>query len=375
MSETLSPLLVTSGSAPVKAVACPYIVAMARLGMDVDVVQKVARALLRRADELHFVIMTVDRLTESGGSVWYGSDGDAFQAAWRGAHRPALLASLGGVRELGATLNKNVEEQRGASGLESAAVLASITGAFWGASSAGAMTSDPIPSEPPALLDQANLAWAAEDADPKRVPQGWHEVSPEDLGLKDSDFDTSSGMQAHVFVDEHGRYILAYAGTAFFDYRDLLADGTGTTTCTDQDKSAIAVALEVKAAVERNGGVFAGTTGHSLGGRLAALGAVATNSSAVTFDAAGVSQEAAASAAQTGEGNTNACRDPGSYIDNYATITDPLTGIQAGTPLPDALGMTHILGDPDIWSIVLRRAPLEGHDMSHMIDSLKQFSD
>jgi uncharacterized protein YukE len=189
----------------VKAFACPYIALMARLGMDVDVVQKVARDLARRADELHFVITTVDRLTESGGSVWHGSDGDAFQVAWRGAHRPALLASLGGVRELGATLNKNVEEQRGASGLESAAVLTSITGAFGGASSAGAMTSYPIASEPPALLDLANLAWAAEgdrvDGLPQHVPQGWHEVSPKYLGLQDSDFNDFSGMNARVFVD------------------------------------------------------------------------------------------------------------------------------------------------------------------------------
>lgn len=348
-----------------KAVACPYIAPMARLGMDVDVVQKVARDLARRADELHFVITTVDQLTESGGSVWHGSDGDAFHAAWRGAHRPALLASLGGVRELGATLNKNVEEQCGASGLESALVLTSITGAFGGASSAGAVTSDPVASEPPSLMDEAYLAWAAED--PNRVPQGWHEVSPKELGLQDSDFNDFSGMKARVFVDSHGRYVLSYAGTDTLDGRDYAMDGAGIASITPQDTMAVLLAQRVKTSVEQCGGVFAGTTGHSLGGRLAALGAVATNSSAVTFNAAGVSQEAAAFAAQAGGGNTDVCRDPGTYIDNYATSTDPLTNIQAGTTLPDALGTTHIVRDPDWWR--------PGHDMSVMVDSLKQSSD
>jgi len=357
---------------------------MARLGMDVDVVQRVARDLVRRADDLHMVITTVDRLTESGGSVWHGSDGDAFHAAWRGAHRPALLASLGGVRELGATLNKNVEEQRGASGLESAAVLTSITVAFGGASSAGAMTSDPIASEPPALLDLANLAWAAEgdrvDGHLQHVPQGWLEVSPKDLGLHDSDFNDFSGINARVFVDSHGRYVLSYAGTNFGDLRDVATDGAGAVSITVQDGMAIFLAQRVKASVEKRGGVFAGTTGHSIGGRLAALAAVVTNSSAVTFDAAGVppavaagAQAGAAFAALTGEDNTDVYRDSGTYITNYATSTDPLTNIQAGTDLPDALGTTHIVRDPDVWRPV--RAPLEGHDMRIMVDSLKQSSD
>ena len=344
--------------------------------MDVDVVQKVARDLARRADDLHFVITTVDRLTESGGSVWHGSDGDAFHAAWRGAHRPALLASLGGVRELGAKLNKNVEEQRGASGLESAAVWTSITEAFAGASSAGAMTPDPLATEPPPLLDLANLAWAAEGLRvggvPQHVPPGWHEVSPQDLELQDSDFNDFSGMNARVFLDSHGRYVLSYAGTNFSDLRDVATDGTGIAGVTAQDLMAVFLAQRVKASVERRGGVFAGTTGHSIGGRLAALGAAATNSSAVTFDAAGVSQAAAAIAALMGEGNTDVHRDPGTYIDNYATNTDPLTNIQAGTTLPDALGTTHIVRDPDLWRPV--RAPLEGHDMRIMVDALKQSS-
>ena len=362
-----------------KAVFCPYIVAMARLGMDVDVVQKVARDLARRADDLHFVITTVDRLTESGGSVWHGSDGDAFHAAWRGVHRPALLASLGGVRELGATLTKNVEEQRGASGLESAAVLTLITGAF-----RGAMTPDPMASEPPALLDLANLAWAAEggrvDGRSEHLPQGWRDVSPEELGLKDSDFNDFSGINARVFVDSHGRYVLSYAGTNFGDLRDVATDEAGAVSITVQDGMAMYLAQRVKASVEKRGGVFAGTTGHSNGGRLAALAAVVTNSSAVTFDAAGVPPTVAAGAvagaafaALTGEGNTDVYRDPGTYIDNYATSTDPLTNIQAGTTLPDALGTTHIVRDPDMWRPV--RAPLEGHDMRIMIDSLKQSSD
>ena len=354
--------------------------------MDVDVIQRVARDLAHRADELHFVITTVDQLTESGGSVWYGSDRDAFHAAWRDVHRPALLASLGSVRELGATLNKNVEEQRGASGLESAAVLTSITGTF-----VGAMASDPIASERPALLDLANLAWAAEGplvhGRPQNATPGWHMVSPKELGLQESDFNDPSGMNARVFVDSHGRYVLSFAGTNFLDPRDDATIGAGVARTTDQDRMAMLLAQRVKASVEQRGDVFAGTTGHSLGGRLAALGAVATNSSAVTFDAAGVSQEAAAFAAQTGEGNTDVRRDPGTYIDNYATTTDLLTNTQAGTGLlgltptgaglglilPDALGTTHIVRDPDMWRPV--RAPVEGHDMKIMVELLTRSSD
>jgi hypothetical protein len=148
---------------------------------------------------------------------------------------------------------------------------------------------------------------------------------------------------------------------------------------TVEDLMAVFLAQRVKASVEQRGGVFAGTTGHSIGGRLAALAAVATNSSAVTFDAAGVppavaaeAQAGAAFAALTGEGNTDVYRDPGTYIDNYATDTDPLTNIQAGTSLPGALGTTHIVRDPDMWRPV--RAPLEGHDMRIMVDALMHSS-
>ena len=98
-------------------------------------------------------------------------------------------------------------------------------------------------------------------------------------------------------------------------------------------------------------------TGHSLGGRNAALASVATDARAVTFNAAGVSAGDYLFAATAGGKSVSllqyAAGTVGAplaapHVTNYATKTDPLTIIQIATAAPDAIGRQHYVDSENL---------------------------
>lgn len=112
--------------------------------------------------------------------------------------------------------------------------------------------------------------------------------------------DPESGFHAEVFTNKDGEIVIAYRGTEFGqDYNvDVAEDAFGSVAVSAQTANALALAEAVNGAYGADNVVH---TGHSLGGRLAAVAAIASGSPAVTFNAAGLSEATYAQiAAQTG---------------------------------------------------------------------------
>ena len=89
-------------------------------------------------------------------------------------------------------------------------------------------------------------------------------------------------------------------------------------------------------------------TGHSLGGGLASVAALATGRRAVTFNAAGVNPMTLSRL-----GLRDAGRHAGALVRSYRSASDILSLLQAASPLPNAIGQpiwfapagTHGVGD------------------------------
>lgn len=153
-------------------------------------------------------------------------------------------------------------------------------------------------------------------------------IQRQQLGLGSATFsDSHSGLRAGLFENsDTGAFALAFAGT--YDLRDLepsIEQLMGARSPQFDD------AVKLTQRVERTLGSNLTLTGHSLGGALAAVGALATHTHAITFNAEGLS------------GNTISryrldMSEANSLITNYHTALDPLTIFQDITPLPDAVG-------------------------------------
>lgn len=169
---------------------------------------------------------------------------------------------------------------------------------------------------------------------------GWARLGPADLqaaGIAPQALeDRTTGLRAAVYTDGEGRYTLAFAGSNDVpDWLNNLAQGVGLDAA--QYNQAIALAKDAKLAF----GDGLAITGHSLGGGLAAAAALATDSPAVTFNAAGVSNDTLRGAGLDPAAARAAAAD--GQIRRYAVNGEILTGVQEGVPplratLPDAPG-------------------------------------
>lgn len=176
--------------------------------------------------------------------------------------------------------------------------------------------------------------------------------------------DAKTGFKARIYGDSEGRVVLAYSGTD--EGKDWLVNlGQGLGFETTHYNQAMALARQAKVAF----GDDMVITGHSLGGGLAAAAAVATDTQAVTFNAAGVHDrtmsrigldpDAAAQEAENG------------LIRRYAVKNEILTDLQEHTPImrglmPDALGHKIELPDPDPLSFWQKFNPVKS--TRHAID-------
>ncbi len=191
--------------------------------------------------------------------------------------------------------------------------------------------------------------------------------------------DTKTGFKARIYGDDEGRIVLAYSGTD--EGKDWLVNlGQGLGFETAHYNQAMALARQTKVAF----GDDVVITGHSLGGGLAAAAAVATDTPAVTFNAAGVHDktmsrigldpDAAAQEAENG------------LIRRYAVKNEILTDLQERTPImrslmPDALGHKIELPDPDPLSFWQKFNPVKStrhavdmHYIDAVIDAMEQTS-
>lgn len=248
----------------------------------------------------------------------------------------------------------------------------------------------PAPSRQPAAPAEAN--WAdgvsgqqsqAIDLDMMRMADAvynpsvtqagnWTRVSDADLvaaGLDPAQFeDSATGFRAGLYSDGSGHYTLAFAGSnAGNDWvKTNIPQGLGMQT--EQYDQAVALAQQVANSPYGNQNNLV-LTGHSLGGGLAGIASLVTDTPAVTFDASGVHDD---TMRQFGLNPDAAKADAANgLIRRYNVEGDPLTAAQQDTPglnriMPDAPGHEITLDDP--------LPPLEAPewDWRHPIDSAKE---
>lgn len=163
---------------------------------------------------------------------------------------------------------------------------------------------------------------------------GWQRVDPASLGIKSSLLEDPdrSGFRASIFRNTSGQTVVAFAGTDPSQPGDLKTDGgQGLGVPTTQYQRAVTLAHQVQDKVGRGNVAF---TGHSLGGGLAATAALATGETAVTFNAAGVSNETMRSLGYVNPNDVRAAYAQNGLIRSYAVAGDPLTTVdeRGGAP-------------------------------------------
>lgn len=196
---------------------------------------------------------------------------------------------------------------------------------------------------------------------------GWSRVSDEDLlaaGIDPATLDTpDTGFRAGVYTDGEGRYVVAFAGSREgADWIQNLKQGVGLPA--EQYEQAMALAQQTVQAFGTGNVVF---TGHSLGGGLASTAALAVDdSTAVTFNAAGVSP---ATMMRLGLNplNKDVADD---RIRRYNVENEVLTGMQEDSylsgVLPDAVGYEITLENPG----GAFENPLTSHGMDAVLPAL-----
>ena len=315
---------------------------MASVGADVEQLRALAQLFGDKATSLEDVVSSINGQLHSAG--WVGEDADAFKSDWDSNLTVLVRNVVDSLRERNTSLNQQADEQEKAS-----AVNGSISGAKGVGSIAkpgsGGSGSDPYNGKPREGeagrdADYARLAQAAyETGDP--IPDGWRKVDAEELkelGIDPSELDTGSGMQASVYQNADGKYVLAFRGTEK-DRQPFLDGGNdilGGAVTSFQVSDAISLSTKLAKAVGPENLDF---TGHSLGGELASVAAIATGGQAVTFNAAGVSitSETIARANCLNNFGTQSPMD-GSNVKAYSYALDPLNNTQDGLHNSGLLG-------------------------------------
>ena len=306
---------------------------MASVGADVEQLRALAQLFGDKATSLEDVVSSINGQLHSAG--WVGEDADTFKADWDSNLTALVRNVVDSLRERNTSLNQQADEQEKASAVNGSASTAGAGSAAKAAN--GSSGSDPYNGKPREGeegrdADYARLAQAAyEEGDP--IPDGWRKVDAEELkklGIDPSELDTANGMQATIYQNADGKYVLAFRGTepSRQPALDIANDIEGGVSTSPQVLEAINLSTKLAKAVGRENVDF---TGHSLGGELASAGALATGGKAVTFNAAGLSVTsetiARANCINNFGFNAQAPMD-GSNVKAYCYAYDPLNGGQ-----------------------------------------------
>lgn len=253
----------------------------------------------------------------------------------------------------------------------------------------GSFGADAQGATPQEQLDGDLIGLNAAIGDPgATLPEGYSRATPEDLaalGITPGMLrDDTTGFEAEVFRTPDGDYVVAFAGTtagAGAGAPDIPEDAIGAGTVSPQTGNVLALTEAISNSGSGDEVVY---TGHSLGGRLASVAALATGNAAVTYNGAGVSDATVDYIAQA-NGTTAAdlqSRADGGQIRAYRTGDDILTfaqeRYQGGSQyVPDAPGveidLTPEQGDDNLDGIDEIGRYGEGHQLSNVEDGWQEF--
>lgn len=307
------------------------------VGADLEQVRALAASFDRAAAQLNQTSTTVRKGIQI--SAWAGPFAIRFRHTWDSEHSVKLRQAASALSEQARQLRQEADQQ------ESASSAATATRPGTG----------PVTDRD--LIDFAQSGTSNKAGISKNGYTALTDADLRDLGIDPAMLhDSHTGFDAKVYRDTSGRIIVAFGGTEPSQAGDLRSDGVGAShfDLTEQAEKSVQLALELKNSVGAENLVF---TGHSLGGRNAALASVATGARAVTFNAAGVSSGDYLFASTAGGKSVGlvqyvmgATGAPLSapHVTNYATSTDPLTIIQGSTPLPDAIGEHHYVHSDEV---------------------------
>lgn len=229
--------------------------------------------------------------------------------------------------------------------------LAALQGQTGGAAANGASFDAQVRGQDakPIDLQMMEIATAVYDPNVQDVGNGWTRVSDGDLRAAGIDPATlenpDTGFRAGIYTNGDGQYVLAYAGSN--EQQDWTGANfeQGVGWQNEQYDQAVQLAQQADRAFGDNLVI----TGHSLGGGLAATGALATGNAAVTFNASGVHDN---TIERMGLDPATARTDAADgQIRRYNISGDPLTAAQEDTfgvssIMPDAPGHEINLADP-----------------------------
>ena len=357
---------------------------MASVGADVEQLRALAQLFGDKATSLEDVVNSINGQLHSAG--WVGEDADAFKSDWDSNLTVLVRNVVDSLRERNTSLNQQADEQEKAS-----AVNGSISGAKGvgsiAKSGSGGSGSDPYNGKPREGeegrdADYARLAQAAyETGDP--IPDGWRKVSDDELaelGIDPSELNhTITGMQASVYQNADGKYVLAFRGTELDrelpqdGLSDFYGSGLSSIRVSPQVVNAISLSTKLAKAVGPENLDF---TGHSLGGELASVAAIATGGQAVTFNAAGVSttSETIARGSCLANFGTQSPLD-GSNVKAYSYEIDPLNNAQDGVHDSGLFGYSDLIvprayGERHIISASEGASPSDGIKYNHNVERM-----
>ncbi|SLH69528.1 Extracellular phospholipase A1 precursor [Mycobacteroides abscessus subsp. massiliense] len=152
----------------------------------------------------------------------------------------------------------------------------------------GQITNAPDPSIPNSnnALTMAQMVQHVYDPS-QALPPGWSQVGSTQVEqLTGINPDTvASGLHVGVFTDGNGHYVSAFAGAQNqIDQAVVVVEETGGNPAQYQDAVQVVAGL-----VQHFGAENVAATGHSMGGGEAAAGALQNGTSAITFEAQGLS--------------------------------------------------------------------------------------
>ena len=352
---------------------------MASVGADVEQLRALAQLFGDKATSLEDVVNSINGQLHSAG--WVGEDADAFKSDWDSNLTVLVRNVVDSLRERNTSLNQQADEQEKASAvngsISGAKGVGSIAKAGSGGSGSDPYNGKPREGEAGRDADYARLAQAAyEKGDP--IPDGWRKISDDELaelGIDPSELDTKYGMQATVYQNADGKYVLAFRGTELDREpgKDLGNDIAGGAFTSFQVNEAINVSTKLAKAVGPENLDF---TGHSLGGELASVAAIATGGQAVTFNAAGVSttSETIARGSCLTNFGTQSPMD-GSNVKAYSYEIDPVNNAQDGVHDSGILGHSDLIvprayGERHIISASEGASPSDGIKYNHNVERM-----